>query len=106
MVGVDIYRVVVVDVDMAEAVHVIGMWVHDQAVTIQQGLFLSDSDMADEGLEGMRCVSLVKVIGVIIEDLDDLNRVAARGAEFHMAHLRMGVYAGEQAGQEYGYGDA
>ena len=52
VVRVDIDGVVVIDMDIAEAFDIIFMGVHAKAVAEDQGRFLLDLDMVDEGGDG------------------------------------------------------
>jgi hypothetical protein len=66
------------------------MGVHDEAVAVDQGRFLLDLDVVDEGGDGGHGIHLFGMVDLVIQDLDDLDAVAAGGFECDLAPERRG----------------
>jgi hypothetical protein len=71
--------------DIAEALDIIFMGVHAKAVAEDKSRLLLDLDMVNEGRYGGHGIHLFGVVGLITQDLDDLDRVAAGGFECNLA---------------------
>jgi hypothetical protein len=84
VVGVDIYGIVVIDMGVAETFDVIIMRVHDKAVAIDKGFFLSDLYFPDEDGEFDGIVDLLEMVCFRVQDLYYLDRIVARGPELYL----------------------
>ncbi len=91
VVGINVYRIVIIDMDMSEAIHIIGLRVHDQAVAIYQRCALANADIAYQGLNRACGIGGVVAVRVIPEDVDDLDRVTVGRPERHLPNLRPGA---------------
>ncbi len=76
VIRIDIDRIIVIDMDIAEAFDVVLVGVHPEAVAKDQRRFLLDLDMMNERRDRRHGIHLFGMIGLVAEDLDDFDRVA------------------------------
>src|SRR5258707_5719050 len=99
----DVYRVIVIDMNMPKTVDDVVMWKHGQAIAIDDGLFLFDRNMTYQRGNGNGVVYGLVPVGIAIENVHHLDAVAARCPEPDLSHLCPGADAQQKTAQEGGY---